>query len=325
MVVLFGTQRDLVAFSLLPVAYTKMDCSFQEQFLETYSNSDLVRYILECPTLSASIRRIFLLSPNLVAKQLIAAKAPDEIAAMKLSKKLHIRVPDIKRVVEDDRNVYVVMDRIQGTTLQEAWAQIGWLGTFQLGFQLRRFVHVMRTITSPTAGSLVSGKCDSIWLDDYYKLPLHATPEALTSFICFWLQYVSKRSLGQKGRRSRSDKQFVPSTPASLVFTHQDLAPRNLFVDNQGDLWLVDWGSSGWYPKYFEYVSMQSFDASNWGLAARLRWFLFNWVSVGVFRREQRALELVRSKFIRYPIGRKDIVLPAGAHLNAIHLRKPDV
>lgn len=189
------------------------------------------------------------------------------------------------------------------------------------------FIHqpCATTTTSDTAGTLVTGKCDSIWLDDYYKLPLHATPEVITSFIRFWLQYVSKQTLLREGRSSRNDKQFVPSTPTSLAFTHQDLAPRNIIVDNQGDLWLVDWGSSGWYPIYFEYVSMQNFDASNWGWAAPFRWFLFNWISVGIFRREYWALERVRSKFIRYPIGRKDAVLPAGAHLNTIHLRKPGV
>lgn len=71
---------------------------------------------------------------------------------MKLAKKLHIRVPGIKRVVKDNDNVYLVMDRIQGTTLEEAWARIGWLGTFRLGFQLRRIVHAMRTMLHANRG-----------------------------------------------------------------------------------------------------------------------------------------------------------------------------
>ena len=33
-------------------------------------------------------------------------------------------------------------------------------------------------------------------------------------------------------------------TPTSFVFTHHDLAPCNIIVDKNDNLWLVDWGKS---------------------------------------------------------------------------------
>jgi hypothetical protein len=178
----------------------------------------------------------------------------------------------------------------------------------------------MRRRTSQTAGSLVTGNCKSIWLDDYYKLPSHSSPEGLAAFIRFWLQFVPRRKRAQQ--RETITPKFVPHVPASFVFTHHDLAPRNLLVDGQGELWLVDWQFSGWYPAYFEYASMQNFNAEGWSMIARLRWWLFSWISVGSYRREAKALDVIRQRFTRYPLGRKDEVMSAGAHFDAMHLRR---
>ncbi|KAJ2925333.1 hypothetical protein H1R20_g11795, partial [Candolleomyces eurysporus] len=41
------------------------------------------------------------------------------------------------------------------------------------------------------------------------------------------------------------------------VFTHGDIAPRNILVSKSGRiLALVDWENAGWYPDYWEYANM---------------------------------------------------------------------
>jgi hypothetical protein len=47
---------------------------------------------------------------------------------------------------------------------------------------------------------------------------------------------------------------FDDSMP--LVFTHQDLTMRNIILGKDGKIWLVDWGMSGFYPLWFEHVTM---------------------------------------------------------------------
>ncbi|KAJ3500393.1 hypothetical protein NLJ89_g9816 [Agrocybe chaxingu] len=47
-----------------------------------------------------------------------------------------------------------------------------------------------------------------------------------------------------------------------LVFTHQDLAPRNFMLDKDGQLWMMDWELAGWYPAYFEYACTASVRAA---------------------------------------------------------------
>lgn len=93
---------------------------------------------------------------------------------------------------------------------------------------------------------------------------------------------------------------LLPAQVHSFVFTHQDLAPRNIILDNNGKLWLADWQFSGWYPVYFEYVGMMNFSSFNtvWGFMARIRWHVFCWIGVGIYRKEYRAMELVHGRAI---------------------------
>ncbi|KAH7265561.1 uncharacterized protein BKA55DRAFT_672390 [Fusarium redolens] len=56
-------------------------------------------------------------------------------------------------------------------------------------------------------------------------------------------------------------KQLPPGTPRfefkDIVLTHQDLAPRNLVLDKDMKLWVLDWGCAGVYPKGFEQAALQ--------------------------------------------------------------------
>ena len=42
-----------------------------------------------------------------------------------------------------------------------------------------------------------------------------------------------------------------------LVFTHNDLNMRNILLDDDKRLWIVDWGFSGFFPTWFEYLGMR--------------------------------------------------------------------
>lgn len=41
------------------------------------------------------------------------------------------------------------------------------------------------------------------------------------------------------------------------VFTHADIAPRNIMVDEQNVITgILDWEFAGWYPDYWEHAQM---------------------------------------------------------------------
>lgn len=44
---------------------------------------------------------------------------------------------------------------------------------------------------------------------------------------------------------------------ARSVFTHGDIAPRNIMVDENGNITgIIDWEWAGWYPDYWEYAQI---------------------------------------------------------------------
>jgi hypothetical protein len=77
---------------------------------------------------------------------------------MEAATHLGVRVPAAKRIVTSNRSTYLIMERIDGVTLEEAWPKLGWFTTVKFALQLRWFVRLLRSLTSSTAGSLVSGE-----------------------------------------------------------------------------------------------------------------------------------------------------------------------
>ena len=41
-----------------------------------------------------------------------------------------------------------------------------------------------------------------------------------------------------------------------LVLCHMDIHPRNILIDKTGTPWLIDWGTAGVYPPWFEYAAI---------------------------------------------------------------------
>ena len=288
------------------------DSGFQDDLLQGYSDTELVRYIIDSPSL-ASTSRVSLLSSNFIAKHYNPDEVEDMIHATDIACKLGIRAPTTKRIIKNGPNAYCIMDRIPGKTLEDVWTHLSWFTTIKLSLQLRRFVQHLRSLTSPVAGSLASGECRSFWLEDRYGLPARCRPGDMEYFFRFWINFTSMRKAMQAAeqREIPTPRQMLPAEP--FVFTHHDLAPRNLLLSPSGELWLLDWDLAGFYPVYFEYAAMQNFHMpQNWGFFAKLRWHLFSWIAVGCYRREARVLGHIRSKFTRFAVGRRFHLLKNG-------------
>lgn len=290
-----------------------MDSDFQDDLLQSYSETELIRHILASPRL-APISSIRLLSKNLLAKYYGAPLVDDALKAMDIAHRLGIRVPCVKRKIRSGHSVWCIMERIPGDTLEIMWSRLSWFTTIKLSLQLRHFVQCLRSLTSSTAGSLATGQCRSFYLEDRFGLPARSSPEDITYFIRFWVGFVSIRQAIKAATQVPVEpKGRIPPTAKTLVFTHHDLAPRNLLLDPSGQLWLLDWDFAGFYPIYFEYASMQNFQMpQDWNLLSKLRWNLFTRTAVGWYRQDARVLEQIRSRFTRFAVGRRFDLLQNG-------------
>ena len=289
-----------------------MTPAFRDDLLQNYSDEELFQLISGSQEVDpdSSICSALFLSDKLVA---IAARTwtiQDTLKAMEVARHLGIRVPQVFRTVTaaSIQESFIIMERVDGTTLEEAWPNLSWITTVKLALQLRRFVSVMRSQTSPTAGALVTGKCNSFFLQDHYRLPIRSTPADMWSFIEFWVGFISTPNVVQAMRSGAriSSKKGVPPMPSTFVLTHHDLAPRNMLVDRHNQLWIVDWEYAGWYPRFFEYAGMQNFQGlKGWNWFAGLRWEVFSWIATGRSERERELLESIRDLFPRFRLFRK--------------------
>ena len=316
---LFCTKR----VSCLHIIILIMKSSLQDDLLPIYSDEELLQ-LISCSQRGDRnniSRRVRFLSDKLIAvssRTSITTDPQDTLKAMEVARHLGLQTPQVFRTVSAaPRNLsFIIMERVDGITLEQAWPNLSWITTVKLALQLRRFVSILRSQTSPTAGALASGKCNSFLLQDRFRLPVRSTPAAVWSFIEFWAGFTSTPgAIGavQKGERI-STKKGVPSMPSAFVMTHHGLTPRNMCVDKGNQLWIVNWEYAGWYPKFFEYAGMQHLEVpNNWNWLARLRWDVFSWITAGRYERERKLLMRIKYSSMSFGTSRRIEIVRYGA------------
>lgn len=160
-----------------------------------------------------------------------------------------IPVPEIHQIVADDQDCsYVIMQFIEGQTLDVCWPQLGLFAKLKLAWKIRGYISQLRRLRRSVPGTLNGGVSVG-----YFFGTMDAGPFASYDDMTAWFNH--KLEVSQRMQHAPSDApRFDNSWP--LVFTHLDLHPRNLLLSNDGTLYVIDWQVSGFYPEWFEYANM---------------------------------------------------------------------
>ncbi|KAL4948503.1 kinase-like protein [Aspergillus filifer] len=68
---------------------------------------------------------------------------------------------------------------------------------------------------------------------------------------------IYERYLHFAGRRYEHELPDMLPRSSQTVFTHADIAPRNIMIDDASKVTgIVDWEAAGWYPGYWEYAQI---------------------------------------------------------------------
>lgn len=284
---------------------------FDETLLDRYSDGELIEHINHSPSLvTTRTEAVKELSPNLLAKPIERGVDPlDESYAIACARSVGVNVPVVRRIVpreEDTGGHFLIMNRIHGKTLEQLWPHIGLWGTIRIAWQLRQFLRAMATATSKTTGGLHSGTTRSIYLEAIYGPTPHASPVMFSNYLNWWLTECRPYAF-----QPRPDLTFPP---AEHVLVHQDLAPRNMILDNIGNLWIIDWNYSGYYPVFMEYMGVDASTGSDWFLAptwmsrwGRMRWALLRFIACGFASKHWRAIRginAVHQRTLRFRIDK---------------------
>lgn len=287
----------------------KPDTEFSETLLDKYSDEQVAYYVDQSPTLTTTrTESIRVLSDHLVAKSVPWPEDHcDETDAMDKARSVGVNVPAVRRVVSlSEGDHLIVMERIHGKTLEQLWPSLGLWATIRIAWQLRSFVSALRTVTSQKTGGVHSGQVRSEWIQGINGPVPYASPSLFCDYLNWWLV---------KARPSNCAPlpQLLLRPPREHVLVHQDLAPRNMILDLSGRLWLVDWGRSGFYPAFMEYLGMEGPERAMPWLAARslaswwgrCRWSLFCLIACGYSRLHSKGRAVcvvVRQRSLRYKL-----------------------
>ncbi|KAG6898633.1 hypothetical protein C0993_005492 [Termitomyces sp. T159_Od127] len=175
--------------------------------------------------------------------------------------KTTIPVPRVRRVVrESDGCFWIVMDHVPGTTLAQIWPTLSIWRKIWIAFTLRRYIRQLRRVrvsaTTPPGPLSKEGprRCESPVFGLHRPRGPFTSYSALSNF--FNERHNASANIDKLPHDDPSrNESFDDSEP--LVLTHQDLNLRNLILGNDGRIWMIDWGWSGLFPPWFEYVSME--------------------------------------------------------------------
>ena len=171
-----------------------------------------------------------------------------------------IPIPRVRRRFKDKYGYsIIVMDYIPGERLDHVWPSLSLWSKLWVALTLRRYIRQLRQINYSVPGPLADSPetCDGgLFPRPYGPFPDYASLSAFFNRKLDITKDITYRDdQGNEIPYADLDTEpFDDSRP--LVFVHRDLCMRNIILGKDGRIWLVDWSLSGFYPWWFEYVSM---------------------------------------------------------------------
>lgn len=176
-----------------------------------------------------------------------------EAAAMRLvAEKTSIPVPKIldAYMQERDGRGVILMEYIEGQTLDKAWPTYSLEQRQAVISQLRQFLTELRSMTSTKICAVDGSACSDQFFsaEDANHGPF-GTEKDFNESLALVI-----RCRGDDAW-SRMVSRFLDSVgDHTIVLTHNDLAPRNILTRDGSVVAILDWELSGFYPDYWEYV-----------------------------------------------------------------------
>jgi aminoglycoside phosphotransferase (APT) family kinase protein len=176
---------------------------------------------------------------------------PSEAMALRFVKE-NTTIPVPEAISSDwDR---MTMEYIEGQTLKEAWSTLTSEQRSNILDELRGYISQLRALSPP--GDARIGRIDGQGAVLPTIMPRSGGPfdtvADLPSTTGHWLVRPPRRLEKQSMHFHQITAQLCADYP--VVFTHGDLAARNILVRDGHIVAILDWEFAGWYPVYWAYV-----------------------------------------------------------------------
>jgi aminoglycoside phosphotransferase (APT) family kinase protein len=190
-----------------------------------------------------------------------------------IEQNLRIPAPRLYAMYQDAKGwLYIVMDLIQGETLENLWPNLSEDDKTLITYKLKTMMAQIRSLPSPGFyGSVSKGPVPYflLWTNPYDR----SISGPFENEHDFNMGFVEKLRMIWKDNNRHSYKAdyYEKNLPAVLhshqpVFTHADIQRKNVLVREitanghiqqrkEFEVVLVDWEEAGWYPSYWEFAT----------------------------------------------------------------------
>ncbi|KAJ5214704.1 Aminoglycoside phosphotransferase [Penicillium cf. viridicatum] len=142
---------------------------------------------------------------------------------------------------------YLMIDFIAGQPLGECWNDLTYDNQRQIAMQVADMIKEMQSVAILQPDPLGGGPFRGRFFIDYSVGPFKDSVEVQDWF---------NHKLDICKRVNQCPKDIPPFQFGKLVIPHHDTSPRNLILDQDGKVWLIDWADAGAYPPAFESVAL---------------------------------------------------------------------
>ncbi|KAJ8469301.1 hypothetical protein ONZ51_g9077 [Trametes cubensis] len=161
-----------------------------------------------------------------------------------------IPTPNVVASVGGYGRRFFVMKRVHGRTLESVLHTLDPAQRAKIAQQLHSFVSQLRSIKSPHGSSICALNGEAL-IDSRITTCGPVGPFVdETAFNDRLLQtsapFKSKSDLAELRSRMRATH--------AIVFTHGDIAPRNIMVEGDTVVALLDWQQAGWHAEHWEFI-----------------------------------------------------------------------
>ncbi|EPE04067.1 phosphotransferase enzyme family protein [Ophiostoma piceae UAMH 11346] len=174
----------------------------------------------------------------------------EEAESMRIAEAAGIRVPHVYAIeTASDGRRGIVMDYVDGDMLKHVWQSLNDEEKTSVKRQLRQVLEKMQSLEPPK--DHIGGPRPGDRIRDT-RIMMTETAPAVKDEKGF-NDYLLSAVFRAAPKYLRAAFASVLQTDHRIVFTHNDLAPRNIMYKD-GVITIIDWQDGGWYPEYWEYV-----------------------------------------------------------------------
>ncbi|KAF3924129.1 hypothetical protein AA313_de0201272 [Arthrobotrys entomopaga] len=166
---------------------------------------------------------------------------------------------------DEEGHGYIVMDYIQGDTLENRWKHLDSAAKAKIAAQLRRYMDELRRIPAPSP--VYIGGVNRTQANDLRNGDALGGPFVSETEFNEWLLSRILRQVRHTLVVPYLREQLVAQTARkahAIVFTHSDFHPRNIMVDGDEVVGWLDWEVAGWFPEHWECIKAMKTVKTDW-------------------------------------------------------------